>query len=250
MMGLKTFRTVALGEFIPYEWLTKPLKEMLKSKESEEGDQSKEEKSNVLANMGVMLVILVVLIFVIALLVLCICLCKRCTKIQNLVKKVKAKIFWNSVLRFILQSYLKTTLGCLFAISLMSFGDKNKIINACMSIAMLIALVGFPFLFAVILHKNRGTLNIQEMKDKIGSLYLGMRTNTWIQRLYSSVFLFRRLMYCILTIVCIQQPNILIHVFLLTNIIYVTYLGYSDVNDTQLARQMEFFNEMGLQMIT
>ena len=119
-----------------------------------------------------------------------------------------------------------------------------------MSIAMLIALVGFPFLFAVILHKNRGTLNSQEMKDKIGSLYLGMRTNTWIQRLYSSVFLFRRLMYCILTIVCIQQPNILIHVFLLTNIIYVTYLGYSDVNDTQLARRMEFFNEMGLQMIT
>ena len=52
MMGLKTFRTIALGEFIPYEWLTTPLKEMLKS---DEGAENTDEKSNVLANMGVML---------------------------------------------------------------------------------------------------------------------------------------------------------------------------------------------------
>ena len=32
--------------------------------------------------------------------------------------------------------------------------------------------------------------------------------------------------------------------------IYVTYLGYADVNDTPLARRMEFFNEIGLQLIT
>ena len=57
-------------------------------------------------------------------------------------------------------------------------------------------------------------------------------------------------MYAILTIVCVQQPNILIHVFLLTNLIYVTYLGYTDTNDTPLARRMEILNEVGLQIIT
>ena len=201
MMGLKTFRTIALGEFIPYEWLTTPLKEMLKS---DEGAENTDEKSNVLANMGVMLVILVAIIFVIVLLLLFICLCKRSPKILNIFQKIKAKIFWNSILRFILQSYLKTTLGCLFAISLMSFSEKNKIINAVMTIVMLIALVSFPVLFGVILHKNQGKLDLQEMKDKIGSLYLGMRTNTWLHRINSSVFLFRRLLYAILTVVCIK----------------------------------------------
>ena len=32
--------------------------------------------------------------------------------------------------------------------------------------------------------------------------------------------------------------------------IYLTYLGYADINDTPLARRMEFFNEIGLQLIT
>jgi len=188
MMGLKTFRTIALGEFIPFDWLTKPLKEMLKGKESEEGVVNFEEKSNVFANMGVMLVILFVMVAVIALIFVCICLCRRNTRIKNIFLKVKAKIFWNGILRFILQSYLKTTIGSLFAISLinfgdkslMSFGDKNKKINAVLSILMLTTLVGVPVLFAFILHKNREKLDSQEMKDKIGSLYLGMRTKTWI----------------------------------------------------------------------
>ena len=37
---------------------------------------------------------------------------------------------------------------------------------------------------------------------------------------------------------------------MLTNIIYAAHLGYADTNDTPLARRMEFFNEIGLQMIT
>ena len=45
------------------------------------------------------------------------------------------------------------------------------------------------------------------------------------QRLYSSVFLVRRLMYAILTIVCLDYPNILIHVFLVNNLLYLVYFG-------------------------
>ena len=88
------------------------------------------------------------------------------------------------------------------------------------------------------------------IKEKIGSLYLCMLTSTIGQRLYPSVFLLRRLVYAMLTIVCIKHPNILIHVFLLTNIMYVAYLGFADTHDTTSARRMEYFNEIGLQMIT
>ena len=201
-MGLKTFRTIALGEFIPNEWLTKPIKELLKSKESEDSDAIKEEKSNVLANMGVMLVILVVMIVLILFTGLFICLCRKSPKCLNIFKQIRAKIFWNTILRFILQSYLKTTIGCLFAVSFISFGDKNKIINAVMSIAMLCFLIVIPIVFGAILHKNRTNLHMTAIKEKIGSLYLGMRTTTLSQRLYPSVFLLRRLLYAVMTVVC------------------------------------------------
>lgn len=32
--------------------------------------------------------------------------------------------------------------------------------------------------------------------------------------------------------------------------IYVAYLGYANTNDTPLARRMEYFNEIGLQVVT
>ena len=88
------------------------------------------------------------------------------------------------------------------------------------------------------------------MKAKIGSIYLGIRTSTKAQRLYSSVFLVRRMTYAILTITCINNPNILIHVFLLTNIFYFVYLGLASPNDTPLGRRVEFLNGIGLQLIT
>ena len=203
-MGIKTFRTIALGEFIPYEWLTKPLKKMLKNKESEEDDASKEDKSNVLANMGVMLVILLVIIFLTVLASLFICLCKKIPKCLNIFQKIRAKIFWNGILRFILQSYLKTIIGSLFAISLISFASKNTTINAIISIVMFCMLVVIPVIFAAILHKHRANLHKSGIKEKIGALYLGMRTTTLSQRLYPSVFLLRRLVYAILTIACVK----------------------------------------------
>ena len=88
------------------------------------------------------------------------------------------------------------------------------------------------------------------MKEKIGSIYLGIRTSTFMQRFYSSVFLIRRMIYAILTISCIDNPNILIHVFLLSNILYTVYLGLANPNDAPLGRRMEVMNEIGLQLIT
>ena len=58
------------------------------------------------------------------------------------------------------------------------------------------------------------------------------------------------MLYAILTMACINNPNSLIHVFLITNILYTVYLGLSNPNDTPLGRRMEFMNEIGLQLIT
>ena len=97
---------------------------------------------------------------------------------------------------------------------------------------------------------NKKSLEKEAIKNKIGSLYLGLQVTTVWQRIYSTVFLLRRLLYAVLTITCIHNPNILIHVFLLTNLIYIVYLGLSGPHDTHLARRLEYINESGLQFIS
>ena len=71
------------------------------------------------------------------------------------------------------------------------------------------------------------------MRDKIGSLYEGFKVSTFGERLNSSVFLSRRLMFAILTVVCAQNPNVLIHVFLANNLLYFTYLGLVMPSETK-----------------
>ena len=77
-----------------------------------------------------------------------------------------------------------------------------------------------------------------------------MRTDTSSEYSYSMVFLLRRLIYSVITVTCLNNPNICIHVFLLTNVLYTVYLGYSRPHDTPMSRKIEFFNEAGQQLCT
>ena len=200
--------------------------------------------------MGVMLVIGGVLVVLICLILLLMKFCKPGSKMHSLFLKIKAKLLWNSVLRFILQGYLKFTISTLFALYLLSFSSEIKSVNAAISIIVFLVLLSMPVFFGILLHRNRDSLQTPELKAKIGSAYLGTRTADAYQRLYSSVFLVRRMVYAILTILCISNPNILIHVFLLTNILYIVYVGLVSPNDTVMSRRMEIFNESGLQLVT
>ena len=119
----------------------------------------------------------------------------------------------------------------MFSIYLLNFSDQSKAINSTITILTLLILLSIPALFARLLHKNRAELQSEPMKAKIGSIYLGIRTSNFAQRFYSSAFLIRRMLYALLTILCINNPNILIHVFLLTNILYTVYLGLTNPHD-------------------
>ena len=101
LMALDTLRTIALGEFIPTEWLTEPLAETFLEGQDESVNNSK-DRSSVFYNMGTMLLILIVIIAIILLLVACKCLCKSGSKPHKLLIWIRKKVFWNSVLRFVL----------------------------------------------------------------------------------------------------------------------------------------------------
>ena len=81
VMAVETFRVIALGEFIPYDWLTEPMAEAFKSDDAEDGENG---RSDVLSNMGVMLLALIAIIIVAVLVVVCVKYCKPGSKLHGL----------------------------------------------------------------------------------------------------------------------------------------------------------------------
>ena len=58
------------------------------------------------------------------------------------------------------------------------------------------------------------------------------------------------MLYAILTVTCFENPNILIQVYLISNVYYMVYVGYSRPHDTSLGRRQEYMNEIFLQLTT
>ena len=187
--------------------------------------------------MGVMLVVLIFILFLAILIVSLIRFCKCSSKLHSVFLKVKKKLFWNTFLRYALTSSLKTSISVTAALSMISFSDTKRIADAVVSITLITILVALPFFFAYLLQRNKTELTKQWMRDKIGSLYLGFKVSTFGERLNSSVFLTRRLLFATLTAVCTQNPNILIHVFLASNLLYFLYLGIVRPNETKSSQR-------------
>ena len=128
--------------------------------------------------MGIILLFLGVIIVVAIVISIFVKLCKPGSKLHNAFLKIKGKIYWNAILRFILQAYLKISIGTLFSLSVLSVSTDMEAVNCGMAILVFMALLVLPFFFYKLLRRNQKNLNTDAMRAKIGSIYLGIRTST------------------------------------------------------------------------
>ena len=107
--------------------------------------------------MGVMLVIGIVVVVIAVIVTLLVKFCKQGTKFYNLMTKLKAKIFWNSIIRTMLQGYLKIALGVAFAIYA-AMQEDTGIANGIITIVLALIICLLPIFIAILMHKNREQL--------------------------------------------------------------------------------------------
>ena len=86
LIAIETFRVIALGEFIPYEWLTEPMSEPFQGPDDDSEDSS---RANVLQNMGVMLLFGAIILIVAVTVFLLVKHCRRNIKCQKAFAAVK-----------------------------------------------------------------------------------------------------------------------------------------------------------------
>lgn len=113
---IREFRSIAFLEFIPTEWFKNEMRNLLSVDKPEDKcksgvcDAQGAEvygTTDLIENMGVMLLIGCVILAVIVLLILLKILKSKCECVRAGYEAIKSKVFYNSILRFVLQSSLK-----------------------------------------------------------------------------------------------------------------------------------------------
>ena len=111
------------------------------------------------------------------------------------------------------------------------------------SAIILINLNFCPIFFCSILYRNRDNLDKKEIKEKIGTLYSGLKPKKPSVISHSFAFLLRRSLFVLITFSLFKQPGIQVQLMIYMTLIQLIYLGYAEFFETSGAKSLEILNE-------
>ena len=83
------------------------------------------------------------------------------------------------------------------------------------------------------MYKNKKKLDDPKTRNKFGELYLGLRADKNEIVYYQFVFLVRRSIFIAITFALFNYPGIQIQLMIALTILYIAYLGYSDIHSSK-----------------
>jgi hypothetical protein len=112
--------------------------------------------------------------------------------IQKIYEAIEKKIFYNSLLRYGIQSYFKMAILGLTSSLSFSIEDQSHQINSLVTGFILLFLLTFPIFTFNFLKDNKSKLTTPEYTLRFNSLYLGLETDRSYTLLNTTLFLVRR----------------------------------------------------------
>jgi hypothetical protein len=149
-------------------------------------------------NLGLLFVAIIGLLIIIAFVLLMRLLAKKFELVNKIVTIISRKLFFNSILRALLEAYLKFSISTWISIKKLDFSTidtKEEIINVMMTFVFLAVILIFPAFTYFILHKYKNKLEDEDFKGRFESLYLNVNTQVDKSILMMTLFVTRRLIY-------------------------------------------------------
>ena len=87
-------------------------------------------------------------------------------------------VYWSSPIRLLLESYILIVICSLINVRWLHWESNWDILNTCLTFLFIIATVIVPFAVSKFLTKYRHMLDKKDFKQRFGSLYAAMRTDT------------------------------------------------------------------------
>ena len=98
-------------------------------------------------------------------------------------------------------------------------------------------------MFYFIIWRNKAYLEKKEVKEKIGSLYLGLNGSKSRVGTYSTVFLVRRSIFVTITFALFHLPELQVLLMLLMTLLYIAYIAHMYFYDVPSSKTLEIVNE-------
>lgn len=103
--------------------------------------------------------------------------CFKVDCIKNCLLKIWRAIFWNTIIRTLLETYLEMALANLIKMYAINDSSWFELLGSSYSIFILFVLSTFIFIVPILLYKKRNQLKTQDFTSKYGALMQELRTN-------------------------------------------------------------------------
>ena len=157
------------------------------------------------------------------------------------------------MIRFYLQSFLKFSIGIFlfyFGLNSKNIRKGSSIFNFMLQTALSIAIfLVVPYMFYKILMRHRRRLRSQEIQQKYGSLYLGIKTKQLGTVLHVFTFLTLRFLFVIFTFSLSKYPILLINLYIWLINFNMMYIICFKPYDTEAQNRIELANSFLLVVV-
>ena len=234
---LEQLKKLALFEFIDTAPIKTAIKDFLRiggpeyqgetqsaknSRNLSEKDNEKEEQqsfaepsvsrlgsNDLLENSGVMILAAVAMIILIAALLVVRVVMKNSPRARAIVSKINQKIFFNALIRFLLQSNLKMQIAAAAVLAL-SYGDiQAEEKSGSQSAKITLAFYNLvPLGFALAIYALKSRLEEEKIEKRIGSLYVGLQTQKVWSHINPVVFMWRRSLFVVIAFCLLDYPGL------------------------------------------
>ena len=183
----------------------------------------------------------------ILLLISCLACFRMCAMTKYSVYKcymtIKTKIFWNALIRFSLQSFLKLMMGACLTLSLLKWGDTGEIQQGVISIFLIVTLGLLPFIYVYVMYRKFDDLRMPSVRDRFGTIYNNMNPKKVSALAYVTVFIARRSLFVLLTFTLAMYPNLQIQIFTYSTLLFMCYFNADLLHVSRTLQLLETINE-------
>ena len=146
-------------------------------------------------------------LLIIVILLVLLCLARRYgmpEKCKSLINKVKSKIFWNLMIRYLFLNALKLNMTGLVAIKTATEAG----VNLAIGVGTLSVINMVPLVFVCFLYNNQDELESEALVKSAGTLMLGKYVipgdhQVWMHPI---IFFYRRSLYIVVTVYLLDYP--------------------------------------------
>ncbi|TNV86798.1 hypothetical protein FGO68_gene11651 [Halteria grandinella] len=202
-------------------------------------------KGNPIQNMGTYLVAAFAIVLAMIVFGLIACFGSRFSIVKKLLDSLRNKLFYNSLLRLGIQSYLKNAILAISGWQLLSYNTNEEFKKSVIIIIMSIVVFLYPIAICFFLIMNEKSLNTPSMRASYESTYANLKI--FKASLFNpTTFMFRRLLLAIALGLLENYTFLQLLYVQLTSSAYILYIYQVRPYEMPFLNIIEIINEMNL----